>query len=94
MAQNTTKTIPTGVWTQLTDANVTAITFQVRPTAFGVFIKGTTGATAPTNTDGAIYYPPNFGEANVSLADLFPGIAAVRVWALSDAPSLVMVSHA
>lgn len=94
MAQNTTKVIPTGAWTQLTDANVTTITFQVRPTAFGVFIKGTTDATAPTNTDGAIYYPPNSGEAKVLLSDLFPGIAAVRLWALSDAPSLVMVSHA
>ena len=94
MAQNTTISVPAGTWTQITDADVSAITFQVRPSAFGVFISGTADTTAPTTTSGAIYYSPNQGEANVSLADLFPGISAVRVWAFADAPASVFVSHA
>lgn len=94
MAQNTTKSVAGATWTQLTDADITAITFQVRPSAYGVYIAGTTDATAPTTTDGAIFYAPNQGEISMPLADMFPGIAAVRVWAYSDVPSSVMVSHA
>ena len=93
MAQNTTITLTAGTWTQLTDANVTAITFQNRGGQF-MYVTGTTGTTAPTDTTGAVRYNPGQGERNVLLTDLFPGIAAVRVWALSDQAVDVMVSHA
>lgn len=93
MAQNTTTTLTAGAWTQLTDANVTSITFQNIGDYF-CRIKGTTDATEPTDASGSIRYNPGQGERNVALSDLFPGIAAVRVWAYSDQGISVMVSHA
>ena len=93
MAQNTTINIPALEWTQLTNANVTSITFQNK-SGHPVFVHGTTGATAPTDRAGAIRYNPGQGERNVELADLFPGIAAVRVWAIADTGVSVFVSHA
>jgi hypothetical protein len=52
MAQNTTISVPASTWTQLTDADVTNITFQ-NVSSNHVLIKGTTDATAPTSKDGA-----------------------------------------
>lgn len=93
MAQNTTTTLTAGAWTQLTDANVTSITFQ-NTSGYHILVKGTTDATTPTDASGSIRYNPGQGERNVALSDLFPGIAAVRVWAYSDQGISVMVSHA
>ena len=97
MAQNTDILLTAGSWTQLTDANVTSITFQNRSSDF-ILIKGTTSAVAPVNDDGAIRYNPGQGERNALLSDLFPGIAAVRVYgyapANATASPVVIVSHA
>ena len=93
MAQNTDVFIPIGVWTQLTDADVTSITFQNKLGNY-IFVKGTVGAVAPTDENGAIRYNPGQGERNVSLSDLFPGVAATRVYAYSPSGSQVFVSHA
>lgn len=96
MAQNTDIVLTAGSWTQLTNANVTSITFQNRSSDF-ILIKGTTSASAPTDDDGAIRYNPGQGERNVLLSDLFPGIAAVRVYAYAPtnvtASPTIMVSH-
>lgn len=93
MPQNTTVTIPAETWTQLTDADISAITFQNLSSNF-VLIKATTDTVAPTNTDGAIRYNPGQGERNASLADLFPGLAARdRVWAFAPSPARIFVSH-
>lgn len=93
MAQNTTISIPKTAWTQLTDANVTAITFQNIGGQFAL-IKGTTGATAPTDATGSIRYNPGQGERNVAMSDLFPGVTAVRLWAWCSTATEIMVSHA
>lgn len=93
MAQNTTVNLASNEWTQLTDADVTAITFQ-NIGGSHMLVKGTTGATAPTEFTGCIRYNPGQGELNTALADLFPGIAAVRVYAYSPGGVSVMVSHA
>jgi hypothetical protein len=93
MAQNTDIVVPIGVWTQLTNANVTSITFQNKSGNF-ILVKGTVGETAPTDNDGAIRYNPGQGERNASLTDLFPGIAATRVYAYAFSGAEVMVSHA
>lgn len=96
MPQNTT--IPVSInWTLLTDANVTAITFQ--NTGSGpVLIHGTVGASAPSAEAGGLIYRPNEGEANKTLSELFPGVSGVnRVYARARATSLpteVFVSHA
>lgn len=93
MAQNTTITLTAGAWTQLTDADVTSITFQ-NTGGYHVLVKGTTDATAPTDTTGAVRYNPGQGERNVALSDLFPGISAVRLWAFSSQAVGMVVSHA
>ena len=93
MAQNTTIPLTQGQWTQLTDADVSSITFQ-NTGGYHILIKGTTDATAPTSAAGAIRANPGQGELNVLMADLFPGIAAKRLWALSSQAVGVFVSHA
>jgi len=94
MAQNTTVTVPAGAWTQLTDADITSITFQNVGSNY-ILIKATTDATAPTSNVGSIRYNPGQGERNVALSDLFPGLAGRdRVWAYADNITPVVVSHA
>ena len=92
MAQNTDKVLPIAAWAQLTDADITSITFQNKSGNF-ILVKGTVGAVAPTTDDGAVRYNPGQGERNVSLNDLFPGIAATRVYAFAPTGAEVMVSH-
>ena len=93
MAQNTNISVPAATWTQLTDADVTAITFQNKSGNF-ILVKGTTSASAPTDLDGAIRYNPGQGELNTALSDMFPGISAVRLYAYAPEGASVMVSHA
>ena len=92
-ARNTTLTIPGSAWTEITDSDVTNITFQLGSQQ--MWISATSGAT-PTDRDGALLYGPRQGEVNVALADLFPGVTgAVRVFAYSTyQTSEIMVSHA
>ena len=94
MAQNTTVNIPANTWTQITDANVTALTFQNISGNF-VRVKGTVGATAPTDLAGSLRYNPGQGERNVALTDLFPGISGVnRVYVFAADGAQVVVSNA
>lgn len=94
MPRNTTVSVPERTWTQLTDADVSAITFQ-NLGSYAVRISATAGATPPGDLDGALIYNPHQGERNVSLADLVPGVAgANRVWAWAPLPLSVAVSHA
>lgn len=94
MPQNTT--IPVGSnWTLLTDANITAITFQ--NTGSGAFfIQGTVGANAPGAGTGGLVYRPNEGESNRALSELFPGVSGVnRVYARATSLATeAFVSHA
>ena len=94
MPQNTTITVPAITWTQLTDADITSITFQ-NVGGNHVVIKATTDGTAPTNTTGGFRYNPGQGERNVALSDLFPGLTGRdRLWCYSVDGSAVVVSHA
>ena len=94
MAQNTTVNIPANTWTQITDANVAALTFQNISGNF-VRVKGTAGTTAPTDLAGSLRYNPGQGERNVDLADLFPGVAGVnRLWVFATDGAQVVVSNA
>lgn len=94
MAQNTTITGAISTWVQLTDADVTAITFQNNG-SHPVMVKGTTDTTTPTDFTGAVAYHPSEGERAVAMSDLFPGIAAVRLWAFCSSATINMaVSHA
>jgi hypothetical protein len=93
MPQNTDIVLTANDWTLLTDSNVTRVTFQNRGEYY-ILIKGTTDTTKPTNDNGAVRYNPGQGELNTLLSELFPGIAAVRLWAFSPKRLEVMVSHA
>lgn len=98
MARNTTVVIPEAEWAQLTNADVTRITFQNQTPGQTIYVAGTSDATEPSSTDGAIVYGPGEGEANTQLLNLFPGLSAVRVWAYNDFQGSgsvkVFVSHA
>lgn len=94
MPQNTTATIAAATWTQLTDANISRITFQ-NVGSNHVLIKATIGASTPSDATGAVRYNPGQGERNVLLADLFPGLTgANRVYAYSPDATQIVVSHA
>ena len=93
MPQNTDIVLTAYDWTLLTDDNVSTVTFQNRGEYY-ILVKGTTDTTKPTNDNGSIRYNPGQGELNTLLADLFPGIAAVRLWAWAPKKLEVMVSHA
>jgi hypothetical protein len=94
MAQHTTVAVPAEVWTQLTNGDATAVTFQNRG-GLDVYIAATTNTTAPTSLDTALVYGGGQGERGVDIADLFPGLAgADRLWAYSPAAARVFISHA
>ena len=99
MARHTTVTIPERTWVQLTDSNVTSITFQNVSLNTSVYITATAGTTAPAaGTAAFLVYAPSQGELNTSLSDLFPGLSAFRVWAYNppagEGDAKVFVSHA
>lgn len=82
--------------TELTDANVTAITFQ-NVGIHDVWVRATAGATPPAaDLAGWLKYEVGQGERNAELADLFPGVTgADRVWGITVGGFVgVLVSHA
>lgn len=94
MAQNTIIQITPGVWTQITDADVTGnITFQNR-SQHPITIKATTDTTAPTNGNGGIVYGPGEGEQGKTIAELFPGLTSPdRLWGHAPLGGKISVSH-
>jgi hypothetical protein len=94
MARNDDVTLTARQWTQITNDDAPAITFQNKG-GYHALVKATVDTTAPTDFSGAIRYNPGQGEKNALLDDLFPGLAApVRLWAWSDEAITVFVSHA
>ena len=93
MPKQDTMFISPETWTQITDADVTAITFQNRGKGH-VFVVGTDGTT-PTGYTG-FRYNPGQGERNTALSDLYPGGSATRVWVYAPTAygAEVFVSHA
>ena len=84
-------------WTELTDNNITAATWQVTG-ANDVRVKGTAGQVAPTDPeDGIIYQRKTVtGESTLrTLADLWPSVAGTRLYAKSiGGGSKVYIDHA
>ena len=97
MARSEDLTIQPKVWTEITNADVTAITFQNKAKGRVVLVSATVGSVEPTSLDG-VEYPPSEGHYDLHLATAFPGVSgANRVWVYSlDAKGLipVFVSHA
>lgn len=89
MPQTTTINVPKWTWVQLTDANVTNITFR-NEGGSTMLVEATVGAVAPSDIIGARAYPPGAGEVNVALASLFPGTTGanrVYAWGRDDTTS-------
>ena len=90
---------PASTWTQLTNANVTSITFQALQG--DIYIRATLGTTPPTDEYG-ILYTRTFGQANRPITDFIKLSGANRVWAKAVRPTgregghaaLVYVDHA
>jgi hypothetical protein len=87
-------TLAAGEWTQLTNADATAVRVQnlgVRP----VLIKARVGAGALSSTGGSITLEPNaIVGVGVTLAQMFPGVeGASRLYAFSETGGIVSVSH-
>ena len=93
MARNTTLNLTAETWTELTGGDVASLTFQNKG-GHHILVKGGATAALPTDADGALRYNPGQGERNARLSDLFPGLAAVRVFAYCDFGVPVVVSHA
>lgn len=93
MPRHTTIALQENVWTEITAADVTHITFGSGARAVKIMV--TEDATAPTSTDGALTVLPGYVGLNIALADLAPGLTGVRVFALCNVPGgEVSVSHA
>lgn len=89
MARNTTLTMSSS-WTELTAADVSAITIQNK-SGYTLEIAGTTGS-APADASGVIHIPPGGLLLNELMSELWPGVAAVRVF--GRGAGQVFVSHA
>ena len=82
-----------GTWTQLTNGDVTNITFQVLS---GVaYIRFTTDETTPTE-DGGQVWPAPTGVLNIAVSELANLSGADRVWAkpAGGEAASVLVDHA
>ena len=95
MPQNTNIQVPAGVWTMLTNQNVSSVSVQ-NIAGYVVKLQATSGVSAPTGILGAIDLVPNgIFTAQYLLSDIWPGVSgANRVWAWSDIAAAVRVSHA
>lgn len=93
MAQDQQSISVGSAWTQLTNANVTAITIQ--PQGANIYVRFTTDETTPTESDGMLL---RAGETilNKDIADLCNLSGADRVWAKSAGSDdvSVFVDHA
>lgn len=95
MARNQeTEPCAPGVWTQLTNADVTTISF-VALTA-DIEIRGAVGAVAPGNDDDGIPYKAGMGERQILLSSLFTTSGITRVYArpVLSTTAKVWVDHA
>jgi len=95
MEKHGTKVVGQYDWTEITDNDITSATFQVTG-AHDVRVMGTVGAVAPTDPDdGVVFVAKDFdGVTKRTMDDLFPGIAATRLYARSlNGGSKIFISH-
>lgn len=95
MARNTTISLPSGEWTEVTNANATAVRVQ-NLSGFAIHLSATSGAVEPGSLDGSLLLDGRQTMAtDLTLAQLWPGVSgANRLWAWASTPVTVSVSHA
>lgn len=94
MARNqVTVSCTESAWTQLTNGDVTVITFQVL--SGSAYVRFTTDETTPTESEG-ILYKKGEGEVAKAISDLTNLASANRVWVkgASNMGAGVYVDHA
>ena len=95
MARNETLVIPSTYWLELTANDITSATFQVTG-AHDARLMGAVGQNIPIEPhDGVVYRSDMFdGETDRSLAELFPGISATRLYARAlTGTTKIFISH-
>ena len=92
MPRHESLTLPDGTWVEITASDTARITFQNRSSRT-VLVCGTVAGGTPS-ADGALTLLPGQGVTGADPADLWPGIAAVRVHAIAEGGGRIMVSHA
>jgi len=94
MARNQVIVTVGDAWTQLTNGDATAATWQV--INGDAWIAITAGATAPAPDARGFLYEKGSGEANRSLEDLTQLASANRIWAraCNSASAQVLIDHA
>lgn len=94
MGQNADANLAAATWTRLTNATVTAIRVQNR-SGYSVLLKATAGVGAPSDFTGAIeLLPYSILAADLTLAQLWPGVAGTDVYAWCAQGAQVSFSHA
>ena len=96
MARSTIIKVEANTWTELTAGDVTNISLYHRGGG-EVLLQGSTSSSDPTDDPqhGVPLKREHYGYVNEALTDLFPEIAAVRVFAYTFAgPAYVLVKHA
>lgn len=86
-----TRSIPAGVWTELTDGDTSSITVQ-NVGDYDLWLQRS-GASAPASRGGGLLLKPGVAVLNEDLSDLAPGSSGSRVWAWCDARTQAAVSH-
>lgn len=85
---------PQGVWTMVTASDVTGDISVEILTDEEVYVKSTTDTTTPTATRGFSLIGKGDGWSQVTLAEILPGVAGVRLWVFPIfGPAEVAVSY-
>lgn len=95
-ARNANVIVSPSAPTVLTDGAVASCRVS-NATGYIVILQATATATAPTSSDGGIPLMPNAtAAADLTLAQLFPGIGSgsMYLWAFAGNSGSVSVSHA
>lgn len=82
-----------GAWTELTDADVSTITFMVAKGR--VRVKWTTGSAPADSDTGGFPYEARQGEKNIAVTDMTATASADRLFAFAEGGDAeVVVDHA
>ena len=94
MARSEDIQVPARTWVEITNADVSEITFQNKSSRAMMHVAVTVGSVAPTGVSG-VKYAPGTGEYDLRLSSGFPGVTGGnRVWVYMEYPAEVFVSHA
>lgn len=94
MARHANVTVPAATITQLTADDATIATVQNLSTGDEVMLFATADATAPSDFTEGFRLLPGMMLAGLYMSELFPGIAAKRLWAYAQYRGVtVRISH-